>query len=189
METIRLRLTGTRALLMHNCRLADPRNPVARAIKELTRNRQKTDSTYEEIEKLEWLGSLYQDDEGRVVVTEDMILGAGINGAKKMKAGPAMKAAVLGTQPFYPLIYDGPREALELYESGKFIDYRGVVVQRNRTMRARPRFNDWSVEAELMVDEEQINVKDVVRAYELAGRMHGLGDFRPRFGRFEVEQL
>ncbi len=189
METLRLRLVGTRALLMHNCRLANPRNEITRSIKELTRSRNKTDSTHEEIEKLEWLGCLYQDDDGRIVVTEDMVLGVGINGAKKFKLGTAIKASVLGTQPYYPLVYDGPRDVMALYESGKFMDYRSVVVQRSRTMRARPRFNKWHVDVELLVDEESIDVKDVVRAFEVGGRMHGLGDFRPRFGRFEVERL
>ena len=187
MRDLHLKLTGTRALLLHNGRLADPTHPLTRRLKELTGTRNKTDSVHEEIRKVEWLGSLYEDDEGRICLTEDMLLGCGIAGGKSLKKGAAMKAAVLGSQPFYPILYKGPRDKLELYESGKFVDYRGVVVQRNRTMRARPRFDEWSVKVSLMVDEDAINVKDVIAAYTYAGRMVGLGDFRPRFGRFDVE--
>lgn len=186
MQTLRLKFKGLRALLLHNAQLADPRNPKTRAIKELTGQRNKTDSIHEEIRKLEWLGGLYLDDKGRIAITEDMVLGAGLGGAKTMKKGTAFKAAVLGAEPYFPLEYNGPKDPVALYETDKFVDYRGVVVQRNRVFRARPRFDAWSLTATLIVDESLMNPKDVVACYENAGRMIGLGDFRPRFGRFEV---
>jgi hypothetical protein len=189
MQTLHLRLTGLRPLMLHNGQLADPTHAMTRAIKELTRQKNKTDAVHMEIKKLEWLGCLYTDADGRIVVTEDMLLGTGLAGAKSMKKGVQFKAAVLGTEPTYPLLYDGPAEPLALFETGKFIDYRGVVVQRARTMRARPRFDKWSVEVGLMIDDSAINVNEVLASYEYAGRLVGLGDFRPRFGRFSVERL
>jgi hypothetical protein len=186
MQTLRLKFTGLRSLLLHNAQLADPRNPKTRAIKELTGQRNKTDSVHEEIRKLEWLGGLYLDDAGRISITEDMVLGCGLAGAKTMKKGTAFKAAVLGSDPTFPLDYTGPKDPLELYETDKFVDYRGVVVQRARVFRARPRFDKWSVKVSLIVDESIMNPKDVLTSFEAAGRMVGLGDFRPRFGRFEV---
>jgi hypothetical protein len=189
MDTLKLKLTGRRELLMHNGQLADPRNPKTRAIKALTGGRNKTDDTLEEIRKLEWLGGLYLDPKGRISITEDMLLGAGYAGAKTIKKGTLFKAGVLGTEAFFPLEYKGPKDPLALYEVDGFVDYRGVVVQRSRVFRARPRFNEWSLTMSLMVDASIINTKDVVVCYEQAGRMIGLGDFRPRFGRFEVTQL
>ncbi len=174
---------------MHNGRLADPTNEFARGLKALTGQRNKTETTHGEIKKLEWLAGLYTDRQGRVAVTEDMVLGAGIKGAKSMKKGEAMKAAVLGAEPFFPLEFDGPLDLTELYETGRFIDYRGVVIQRARTMRARPRFDDWKLTVTLLVDEDAINPREVLAAYQYAGRLVGIGDFRPRFGRFEVELI
>ncbi len=182
-----MRFHGTRALLMHNGRLADPTNTFTRALKTLTSQRNKTEATHEEIKKVEWLAGLYTDRDNRPALTEDMVLGCGIKGAKSMKKGEAMKAAVLGAAPFFPLEFDGPLDLTELYETGRFCDYRGVVVQRARTMRARPRFDDWKLTVTLLVDEEAINPREVLAAYQYAGRLVGLGDFRPRFGRFEVE--
>lgn len=189
METLKLKLTGKRELLMHNGQLADPRNPKTRALKALTSQRNKTDETLEEIRKLEWLGGLYLDPKGRISITEDMLLGAGWEGAKKSKKGVAFKAGVLGADAFFPLEYKGPKDPLELYETDEFVDYRGVVVQNNRVFRARPRFNPWSLTVSLLVDTTIINVADVVTSYESAGHMIGIGDFRPRFGRFEVAKL
>lgn len=186
MDTLRLKLTGKRELLMHNGQLADPRNPKTRAIKALTSGRNKTDDTLEEIRKLEWLGGLYLDPEGRISITEDMLLGAGLSGAKTMKKGTLFKAAVLGESAFFPLEYKGPKDPLALYENNDFVDYRGVVVQKSRVFRARPRFNQWAVTVSLLVDASIMNIKDVVSSFEKAGQMIGLGDFRPRFGRFEV---
>lgn len=189
METMKLRFTGQRPLMLHNGRLADPTSEVTRAIKELTGQRSKTEAVFKEIKKLEWLGCLYTDAEGSICVTEDMVLGAGIAGSKSIKKGPAFKAAVLGAEPFYKLKYDGPADPLELFEDERFVDYRAVVVQRNRTMRARPRFDTWSLDVELIIDDSAINPKDVFTSFETAGRLIGIGDFRPRFGRFICEKL
>lgn len=189
MLTLTLKLTGVRPLLMHNSRLADPTNEITRALKALTAAKNKTDAQYEEIKKLEWLGGLYTDQQGRIAVSEDLVLGCGTAGARSLKKGPAFKAAVLGAEAFYPLEYDGPEDLEELFKTGKFVDYRGVVVNRNRTMRARPRFDKWSLTVSLILDESAINPKDVLSAYDFAGRMVGIGDFRPRFGRFTVEKI
>jgi hypothetical protein len=189
MKTVRLKLTGTRPLLMHNGQLADPTNTHTKEIKTITSKRGKTEADFEELRKLEWLGSLYLDEHGRPCITEDMILGALISGARKTKKGKQAESAVLCEAPSYAINHAGPSDLLEMFEAGKFCDYRGVVIGQSRVMRARPRFDVWSAEVALCVDEETINVGEVLDAMSTAGRLIGMGDFRPRFGRFDSVAL
>lgn len=53
-------------MLMHNGQLADPSNEWARAIKEISGKRAKTAADYEEMARLEWLGSLYLNQHGPI---------------------------------------------------------------------------------------------------------------------------
>jgi hypothetical protein len=94
---------------------------------------------------------------------------------------------VLGAQPYFPLEYSGPLDPLELFATGEFCDYRPVVIGQARTMRARPRFDHWGVIVELLVETSTINTREVIDALEIAGQVIGLGDFRPRYGRFSVD--
>lgn len=173
---------------MHNGQLADPTNKFTRELRELTKKKNKTDADHTEIKRVEWLGGLYRDEQGRICVTEDMILGAVIGGAKAAKKGTAAKAAVLGAAPSFPLTYKGPSDPLDLFNTGNFCEYRLVVVDRKRVMRARPKFNQWSVSVGLLYDDGVMNDRDLISALEQAGHTVGLGDFRPRFGRFTVER-
>ncbi|QZD26289.1 hypothetical protein [Salmonella phage vB_Si_DR094] len=56
-------------------------------------------------------------------------------------------------------------------------------------MSYRPIFRDWSVEFGLMFDEEQITKEELLMVLENAGNLCGVGDWRPRFGRFSVEVI
>jgi len=61
-----------------------------------------------------------------------------------------------------------------------------VRVGQARIMRTRPVFNQWACQFTVYYDDEQVNEVDVIRAIEDAGTKSGVGDFRPRFGRFEI---
>ena len=63
---------------------------------------------------------------------------------------------------------------------------RMVKVQKQRVMRTRPIFRDRSATFSILLDETQLDPRQVVDILHLAGRYVGLGDWRPRFGRFEV---
>lgn len=66
------------------------------------------------------------------------------------------------------------------------IDERPVVVNRSRIIRARPRLDDWHLEFQVIVTDERVSgniLKDVLTE---AGMYYGIGDYRPRCGRFEI---
>jgi hypothetical protein len=66
------------------------------------------------------------------------------------------------------------------------IDSRNVVIQRARIMRARPRFNEWELEFTIINIDERIRKEILKEILSDAGRHFGIGDYHPRFGRFEV---
>lgn len=188
MLSMSLRLTGTRPLLMHHGRLADARNEATIALRNLRRG-PHTEASRDQADKLEWLGGLYTDLRGNIVLMEDMILAACVEGAKYIRRADQVRAAVVGAAPYFALEYEGPKDLQQLYATGRFADRRGVKTARGRVMRTRPRFDEWTCPLTLIVDESVLDPRDVVTAFEYAGRAVGIGDFRPRFGRFDVELI
>lgn len=69
-----------------------------------------------------------------------------------------------------------------------FVDQRRVQVQRNGVTRRRPALNvGWKATFELMVGlPEYIAPAALNATIQKAGRLIGLGDFRPTYGRFSV---
>jgi hypothetical protein len=181
-------LTGLTSIMFHNERLANPRDPRTIELKKLTSQKKKTPELNEQISKLEWYAGLYES-EGRVVIPADNILATLKQGARKRKLGKQAEAGVFSDVRFFPLDYDGPKEIDALWDDGRFFDYRGVKVQQARCMRARPRFDDWSVKIELFYDPEVLSKDDLIDALQDAGTLVGLCEKRPQFGRFSVEVI
>lgn len=69
------------------------------------------------------------------------------------------------------------------------VDTRSVIIQRSRVLRRRPCFPDWSLEFQVRIlDEEAIAPEMAHEILEYAGRYIGIGDYRPRYGLFEVTE-
>lgn len=68
-----------------------------------------------------------------------------------------------------------------------YLDLRPVVIQRARIARIRPCFKPgWKLNFTIEVLDDQIPPNVVNEVLQLAGKTIGIGDFRPRFGRFMV---
>jgi len=66
------------------------------------------------------------------------------------------------------------------------IDVRPVVIQRNRVVKGRPRFNSWELSFTINFNEDRIKKDTLKQILEEAGTGKGIGDYRPKFGRFQV---
>ena len=67
------------------------------------------------------------------------------------------------------------------------IDARRVNVQRSAVVRWRPRLNEWELEFDIqIIDDENITPSILKDILDRAGQLKGIGDYRPRFGRFQV---
>lgn len=69
-----------------------------------------------------------------------------------------------------------------------YVDRRRVMIQRNGITRHRPAMKlGWQFESHLMVNlPEYISQELLMGLLSDAGRLIGVGDFRPTFGRFSV---
>jgi len=66
------------------------------------------------------------------------------------------------------------------------VDVRPVVINRARVPKARPMFKEWELSFEIHVYDERISEGVLRDVLDNAGRFHGVGDYRPKFGQFEV---
>lgn len=153
-------------------------------MRKISGKRKKTEADFEQLAKLEWFGSLYLS--GGVPCIPGEVLEAGfIEASRKSRRGQQAKAGVV-SDGFWPLGYDGPKDPEQLWENE---DYRltvGVRIQKNRIMRTRPIFREWSATVHLDYLPDQLDKGEIIETMGILGRVVGLGDWRPRFGRFEV---
>lgn len=141
----------------------------------------------------EWVKSLYWNEEVGVYQPASHIEGALIKaavnfqipGKRKKTYKDLFKSAVFVGPDVIPLGIKGSPE--ELLKKGRLvIDKRCVVVQKSRVERLRPRFDAWALKFQIEVHDDQIHPDAVREILEYAGRFCGIGDFRPRYGRFQV---
>jgi len=70
------------------------------------------------------------------------------------------------------------------------MDRRYVVIQKkNKVLRYRPKWEEWSAEFILIVTDDNCPESVIREILEIAGSRVGIGDYRPRFGLFEVTEF
>ena len=171
-------------LLMHNERLADPLNEFALEIGKISKKRGKTETDHLEIARLEFVGGMYFDDADGPVMPVWNVVRMIQNAGKRHKLGASVLRGVIPATQTTPVIYDGPRDIEGMWEAGTFACRKSVGIGSSRTMRTRPVFTDWRVEAEIEVDLTVLDPEKISQLVEEAGRYEGLGDNRPVYGRF-----
>lgn len=183
-QILTFRIIGAGPVLFHNGQLADPLSPFVKSIAEITGKRKRTDADHEELARREWMGGLYMGDGGPVIPWQ-MLEGAVIRGAMKEKRGPAAKAGLL-VEKNASLEYDGPRDPKDLWKDERFRLRVAAKVGTSRVMRTRPHFDNWAADVEIKFLPSLLNARDVRNFLVAAGEQVGIGDWRPRYGRFSI---
>lgn len=184
-QTIKVRLIGSRPLLMHSGRLSDPLDPIARDLAKITGKRFKTAADHEEIARIEWYGGLWLSD-GHPCLPSEAIEGSFIDAARARRKPKQARAGMMVMAPC-PLDYDGPRDIDRLWENQTFQLRRSVRVHNARTIRTRPHFPTWRAEATVNFVPSLLDRAEVLDIFAIAGAQEGIGDWRPKYGRFTVE--
>jgi hypothetical protein len=132
---------------------------------------------------------VYRDDAGELCIPGEYLRQAIIHAAKfrqdpRSPRKSAMDLYKAGVQSLTPLASLGR-------EKWDYEDKRRVVIQRNAINRVRPAVKaGWKATFELMVAlPEYIHPNDLRDVITNAGRLVGLGDFRPTYGRFAISQF
>jgi len=150
----------------------------------------------------EWRRKVYYKPEIGVYIPSAYIEGALLKAAKEFKvtgrkrATEYVKSGVFVEDETLPLYVDGQTvKTIDEINNGNpncYVDKR--VVQnpntKGRQIRYRPCFNNWSSRFRLVVfSDEYIPSELLLKILKYAGLYVGIGDYRPRFGRFNVTKF
>jgi hypothetical protein len=187
MKTATYTITGLTPLLMHSERLANPFDELTKELKSISGKRKKTEDDLLAMARIEFMGGLYHDADAGVHLPGYNILAAMVGGGKIHKLGTAIKRACIVNEDKVALQYDGPKKPEKLFEAKAFVDMRSVKVGTAKITRCRPKFSSWGATFSVSYDENSIQKSEIDQCLTSAGLMVGLGDYRPRFGRFQVQ--
>ena len=186
----RVTIKGICPMLMHNGQLADPLNPFSKAMKSVTGKRKKTESDLAEMANIEWRGGLYVDAHQQLILPSRVLEATIAKGASKSKEG---KQALSGLFVESNGLLDYRGKGATLDEMCADPDFRltvGVRVGQSRVMRTRPILHDWSATFDVSASTEVVTDSAAVNRWlRDAGAFVGIGDYRPRYGRFIVDQF
>lgn len=176
-----VRIHGTRPLL-HN-------NPAVMYVKAPPKKRGEQISPADDA-----VGRVYRLPDGTCYVPTEHFRSCFIRAGSDFKMAkyrtakrPLTVALELEPGEHVPLL-DGRDKPITEYR----VDARRVMIQKAGIIRGRPAFDDWHCELKLVIDD-RIWPEDqhalLLEILEHAGQTVGIGDFRPRFGRFTVEAV
>jgi hypothetical protein len=205
MNCYKVKFTSKAPLIVSNNRTVNPVDPYNRAIKALTDkgSRKMTDEDHENLLCLKFHAALYHSEEWRGLdeadgkeggypfIPADNLQTVIQEGGSRSRKGKDIQRAVVVMGDHIPLLYDGPKDRDKLYNNLKFRLTRPV--RPNRTggtvMSCRPCFPEWALEFEVGVNHELLNMDTFEEALRKAGSEVGMGNWRPRYGRFIAEIL
>jgi hypothetical protein len=191
-EAIGFKIKGVSSTILHNGQTSDPLNEYSKKLKALTSKKRKSDQDHLDIAELEWYAALYVDEQNRPCWPGENIEAMIVSAAKKNRMGQQVRANLF-VDGNSPIIHDGPRTADAIWkfkalDKNPYISRVPVFVNQSRVMRTRPIFPDWSLEFIVHYKPSVLNLENVVEFVTIAGRDIGLSDWRPKYGRFEIEE-
>jgi len=134
---------------------------------------------------------VYKDKDGNFIQLAESFLRSMKEAAKGRKFGKQFATRLVQGSVFLAepncLILDGKGKRAKKY----IINKRPVVVNKARILRCRPEWHPWEVDLALEIDSVLIGREQVKELLSLAGRIVGVGDYRPQkgggYGRFFVK--
>lgn len=176
-------ITGSADLLFHswNCEAVEEKSKASKG---------------SDAKKSDNIESYIQRDESNLICLPSEYLRMSVVNAAKFRQDPRsprksamelFKASIVSLSPLCPVVNrDGNPTSDWDYEHRC-----RVQIQRNSITRTRPAFKSgWSAEVSLMVMlPEYIDPSLLHEVMSSAGRLIGVGDFRPTYGRFQVSKF
>lgn len=217
METLKIRLTGTKPLLMHwdNIEWADQ----MKEWRSVSENSRKSVAGDDRSPAWTWLGSCYHDGE-RLVIPHDNIRSMMMAGGAKMPKGKgrgSMKSdavsGILLDEMYMPLLVNGKELAwpsiAALKDDPAFSSHsakcksmgfsllvKRAAVGSSKHVRVRPMFDKWSLIVPVTIVDDRFDAKSVLELFRICGLYIGLCDWRPGekkspgpFGQFTAEAV
>lgn len=187
MKTVKFQIEASGPMLMHSDKTANPLNEYTKKLKAFTSKRKKTDDDHMEIAKIEFEASCYYDKGWYIPAAnyEAMLLAS----AKHFKLGTTIKQALLIPDDGSFEFDDDKLKPNELFNHPEYVDQRTVKVGTSKTIRTRPIFKNYTSKFTCWLDTDKMDVEILKQVVENAGNYVGLGDYRPRYGKFNVTNM
>lgn len=183
--SVEVTITGSAALLLHawSCDAVEAKSNA------------KKGSAAKKTDDVE--SYVYRDGDGHICLPGVYLIGSITdprNGAAKYRQDPRssrksaldlFRAGVVSLTDLAPIVPAGQTKPSKDWD---YLDRRRVTVQRSAITRTRPAFQPgWAATVILSVlTPEYIDPSFLLDVLGAAGRLVGVGDFRPTFGRFAV---
>jgi hypothetical protein len=188
MYTVETEITGVAPLMQHRFPLPD--------LATMSKGNKK--STGAKDYSQEWREYLYATSTGQIYQPSSHIEGAMTKAAVSFKV--TGKRGKSYKDLFSANVFVDPAEILhgvavpdELdcdADKPLYLDLRPVVVMRARVVRIRPTFKPgWKLAFTINVIDDEVSAETVSDVLMLAGKAVGIGDYRPKFGRFMVTKF
>lgn len=187
MQQFDVTIVGVAPLMQHRYPLPDL-SQMAKGSKRQTGAKDYTD---------EWREYLYVAS-GQVVQPASHILGAmtkaaasfKISGKKGKTYKDLISSSIIVTPDNIPHGIEVPEQLDADADKPLYLDVRPVVVNRARVPRIRPTFREgWTLEFVIESMDDDIHPETLQDILAYAGKAVGIGDHRPRFGRFRVSKF
>jgi hypothetical protein len=136
---------------------------------------------------------IIRDESGKVGIPDTYLLPA-LVGAGKFVKFDAKRSMSTGTSSLVPGLLQLCKAFFPFVNQDAEwkVDMRRGMGQKGAVVIVRPRFGEWSFIVDFEYDESEIDETRVRALFDKAGKMIGLGDFRPSckgpFGRFIVSE-
>lgn len=185
MYTVSVSVKGTAPLLQHRFPMPE--------LAEMSKGGHKHSGAKDYSE--EWREYFYSNGDGEIYQPathfEGALIKAAVNFKITGKRGKTykdlFKSAVFVNPEMIPHGVKIPDELTADADEQLYLDVRPVVIQRSRIVRIRPAFSKgWELNFEIEVIDEQLHSELVQDVLVYAGKSVGIGDYRPRMGRFNV---
>lgn len=176
-------------MILHNGQTANPLNRYAKQLKAVSGKRGKTEEDIMAMARIEFEAGWYLNSQMEYTLPAHNIEATMLEGAKKNKNGRLIQGGAFVVDD--PLLkFKGANKTLDqLWDGGEHALMVSVAVQRNKVMRTRPMITDWTADIVVQYDQGIIEPDAIMQALEVAGLERGLGDWRPKYGRFTAERL
>ena len=136
-------IRGVRPIIHHSGAGLDPKHPANIEKSDLTRNRgsNRTESDESRIAELECQLALWLDENGQHTIPAAALRSCIETASRKLKQGPQVREGLIVSE-VQDFFYDRERHGNTLDELATSTQYRvGVVVQRQRILRTRAKFD------------------------------------------------
>lgn len=182
---VNLTLNGKTPIILNNIDLADPEYKYTKMRGEILDKpaKYRTQTDQAALERLEWEGSLYLDEDDRIIFPLFNISRSLQRAGMTWRLGTKITNGVTFDTLTVPLQYDGPADLTELYENPAF-RFRKMVnktptgVKPSMVVCVRPRFNRWSITFTAVVQTDVLDEDDFFRVLTVAGNGQGIGNGR-----------